>query len=330
MAAQNVCRYHKFGHCKFSETCRFLHFNERCENSTCEIRSCKLRHPRKCKWFRDYNRCKFGEWCSFDHVDTNANEDSIKEIFDKLEQLTKIILEKDEVINKLAEKIKKLEENYDNDDDEDVIENDVEETDVNTTFVNPYLKKRYPCEICDFQAKSNAGLQLHVKSKHTQPDLISEELSDKNESEIVNEITQNNTDLEMHSEKNNEDRETFDIKIEIFCLVDGEKDVLVTRQNLIEKLNDQKEVESVEKVYVDKTESFIDVDDLQWNSVDIFLKSKNNTKIWKDLKFRRQIFSKCYLWDTFEDYYGEKSRENIKRIKEEERASVMRSRGYMV
>ena len=74
-------------------------------------------------------------------------------------------------------------------------------------------------------------------------------------------------------------------------------------------------VESVEKVYVDKTESFIDVDDIQWNSVDKFLKSKNNAKIWKDLKFRRQIFSKCYLWDTFEDYYGGKSREILRELK---------------
>ena len=83
-------------------------------------------------------------------------------------------------------------------------------------------------------------------------------------------------------------------------------------------------------MYVDKNESFIDVNNLQWNSVDIFLKSKQNLKTWQDLSFKRKIFSKCYLWETFEDYYGEKSREHIKRIKEEERASDMRSRGYMV
>ena len=127
---------------------KFLHVDERCENSTCEIRSCNLRHPRKCKWFREYRRCKFGEWCSFDHVDSIDNEDSIKEIFEKLENLTKIILEKDEKINKLAEKIKKLEENVTYIDEEDINENGVDETDVNTTFLNPYLRNRIPCEQC--------------------------------------------------------------------------------------------------------------------------------------------------------------------------------------
>ena len=84
MAAQDVCRYHQFGHCKFSDKCRFIHAQERCENPECEIRSCNLRHPRKCKWFRDYRRCKFGEWCSFDHADNNDNKESIKEILKNL------------------------------------------------------------------------------------------------------------------------------------------------------------------------------------------------------------------------------------------------------
>ena len=32
MAAQNVCRYFKFGFCKFLERCRFMHVNEECVN----------------------------------------------------------------------------------------------------------------------------------------------------------------------------------------------------------------------------------------------------------------------------------------------------------
>ena len=187
-----------------------------------------------------------------------------------------------------------------------------------------------------------------MKAKHTHPELISEDLCNQNQNEsesVVNEshldiilkcdhcdfASKNNTDLEIHiSEKHNADSETFEIKLEVFCLVENEKNVLETRQNLIDKLNNLKEIESVDKVYVDKNESFIDVNNLQWNSVDIFLKSKQNLKTWQDLSFKRKIFSKCYLWETFEDYYGEKSREHIKRIKEEERASDMRSRGYLV
>ena len=63
--------------------------------------------------------------------------------------------------------------------------------------------------------------------------------------------SQNNTDLEKHiSEKHNADSETFEIKLEIFCLVENDKNVLETRQ--IIRLTNQREVESVDKAYVDK------------------------------------------------------------------------------
>ena len=107
-----------------------------------------------------------------DHVESNENEnkDSIKEIFEKLENLSRIIVEKDKMINNLADKIKKLEENIDfiDDDEEDITEKDIEETDVNITFLNPYLKNKFLCEMCDFESKSNAGLQLHVKQSMNQ------------------------------------------------------------------------------------------------------------------------------------------------------------------
>ena len=107
---QNVCRYYKFGHCKFADKCRFNHIHEKCGNSSCEIRSCKLRHPRICKFFRDYKRCKFGEWCSFDHDNNNNNEDTINTIMEKIQNLETVINEKDLMIQELAQKIKKLEE----------------------------------------------------------------------------------------------------------------------------------------------------------------------------------------------------------------------------
>ena len=111
MAAQNVCRYFKFGFCKFTDKCKFMHVKELCGNSSCEISCCNLRHPKICKFFRDYNRCKFGEWCSFKHVTENSitNATSTEEIKKDIENLQKIINEKDEVINVLAEKIKVIE-----------------------------------------------------------------------------------------------------------------------------------------------------------------------------------------------------------------------------
>ena len=42
-------------------------------------------------------------------------------------------------------------------------------------------------------------------------------------------------------------------------------DVLEARKNIIEKINEQ-----VEKVYVNKTDTVMDVDNLRWDCVDIF------------------------------------------------------------
>ena len=101
MATQNVCRYFKFGFCKYLEKCRFPHVKEICENTECDARSCSLRHPRICIYYRDYRRCKFGEWCSFKHVEKISDI----EIVDRIKNLEKLIAEKDEVISILENKI---------------------------------------------------------------------------------------------------------------------------------------------------------------------------------------------------------------------------------
>ena len=152
------------------------------------------------------------------------------------------------------------------------------------------------CDQCEFTCEKDEELQVHMTEKH--------DANDKSE--------------------------TYDVKLEIFCLVENENDVFETRTKLMEKLNQLKEVESVDKVYVDKDESFYDVDNLKWNSVDIYLKSNENLNVWSDLYFRRKIFSQCYLWETYQHRYGERSRENLKSIKEDQRLSDMRSRGYVV
>ena len=37
------------------------------KNVNCEIVKCSSRHPRKCKFFLEYQKCKFGEYCRFSH-----------------------------------------------------------------------------------------------------------------------------------------------------------------------------------------------------------------------------------------------------------------------
>ena len=85
MAQQNqiVCSFNKFGFCKFGLTCRKQHVSEKCSNKNCEIQKCSLRHPRTCRYFRDFGNCKFGEWCLFNHeIPISKEMEELRKTFD--------------------------------------------------------------------------------------------------------------------------------------------------------------------------------------------------------------------------------------------------------
>ena len=67
MASKFICRKNKFGYCWYGEKCKNKHVNELCKNKNCEIFSCEKRHPKTCKYKRDYGYCKFQEYCRFNH-----------------------------------------------------------------------------------------------------------------------------------------------------------------------------------------------------------------------------------------------------------------------
>ena len=91
MATQNVCGFNKYGFCRYQERCRKYHERNLCENAHCVVKECLLRHPKMCKYLRDYDYCKFGEWCYFSHKlskkNYNMNNDEIKEMNNKLNVL---------------------------------------------------------------------------------------------------------------------------------------------------------------------------------------------------------------------------------------------------
>ena len=91
---------------------------------------------------------------------------------------------------------------------------------------------------------------------------------------------------------------------------------------------DKKEVKKVDKVFVDKSNTFMDVDNVRWNAADIFLKTSETADSWTESKFRRRIFSKCYLWENFRTVNGIKTRDDIVRMKQEQMQFELRSRGY--
>ena len=101
MAVQNVCRYNKFGYCRFGEICRKHHVDEVCVDSSCDPSNCDKRHPKECKYYKNYNRCKFNP-CKFLHTTQVNYDEKFKEISENIES-NKVSIELE--IKKIDEKI---------------------------------------------------------------------------------------------------------------------------------------------------------------------------------------------------------------------------------
>ena len=109
---QNVCRYYKFGYCKFGNQCRNLHVEELCDIKQCDISKCDKRHPRPCKFFMDYGRCKFSDYCKYKHIHPE-NNNKTEDFMSKIKEFEKVIDEKDSVIRKLKKEIETNNERLD-------------------------------------------------------------------------------------------------------------------------------------------------------------------------------------------------------------------------
>ena len=106
MNVQNVCRFNKFGFCKFAMTCRMKHVDELCETSGCEINLCEKRHPRICRFFYEFGRCKFGDYCKYNHKSNEANYNNENQKLTKeIENLKEEIQLKDDQIAAIVKKI---------------------------------------------------------------------------------------------------------------------------------------------------------------------------------------------------------------------------------
>ena len=86
MLNEKICIYNKFGYCKLMGDCEFFHTEEICQDSLCEIKNCKKRHPSACKFYLHYGACKFGTNCRYDHDGIN-NKNEIKERMKALEEM---------------------------------------------------------------------------------------------------------------------------------------------------------------------------------------------------------------------------------------------------
>ena len=109
MAAPTLCLYNKFGYCKFSERCRKHHIYEICENTSCSISECRLRHPKICRYFDNFGRCKFSP-CAFKHeTRTSIPSNEQTTVTENYKFLENEIKEKNRQIDELSTKICNLE-----------------------------------------------------------------------------------------------------------------------------------------------------------------------------------------------------------------------------
>ena len=82
---------------------------EPCQNPDCEVKNYNFKHPRICKYFRDYRRHKFGKYCCFRH-EVNTLEKVISDnqtTNDRLGDIEKILKEKNNLENKIGDIDKK-------------------------------------------------------------------------------------------------------------------------------------------------------------------------------------------------------------------------------
>lgn len=113
MTGENVCKFNKFGFCKFGKYCFRPHENKCCENGACQVEGCPLRHPRKCRFFMEFEYCKFGTYCRFSH-DNIGNKKALKEIDElrrNLKAVQSSIKEKEDVIRGKNEEIEIIKSN---------------------------------------------------------------------------------------------------------------------------------------------------------------------------------------------------------------------------
>ena len=94
---------------KTSKRVQILNKFDICENSSCELSKCKQRHPKECKFYRDFQRCKFNP-CKYRHIVRETNVDQLivenRNNADKISEIESILCER----NNLEEKIKKYDD----------------------------------------------------------------------------------------------------------------------------------------------------------------------------------------------------------------------------
>lgn len=197
----NICRFNKFGYCKYKDKCKKDHVNEECRDGHyCEsVKTCTLRHPKMCKRIILEGLCGFAEKCAYSHKRRsnlssleNANiHEEVKILKAEVDALKKVlksliaIREESEDLKKAVEDIKDEIKFLDSSNREVVskiikLEKDLADDSDNEseTLFEPMVVKKVDksnskksagdlkCEKCGFIGQTNVSLKKHVNTKH--------------------------------------------------------------------------------------------------------------------------------------------------------------------
>ena len=72
-----ICKHFQTGFCKFWDQCRQRHEAGVCKSLNCSTKTCKMRHPKMCKFFALNQFCKFGENCCYKHNTSESHNTSL-------------------------------------------------------------------------------------------------------------------------------------------------------------------------------------------------------------------------------------------------------------
>ena len=174
------------------------HENELCQKESCDQRSCRKRHPKVCKYFSQGNICKFGKDCGYDHKEndknvkldqfnllvkeTNNMKAEIEVLKNTIATLASIKQEgkllkhsvdllKDEIRHIRSEngdiikKIKTLEEDLRNENDEESEEGSNDEQDLYQIEIINY-EMVWACNLCDTGFDTKDEIKQHMSQDH--------------------------------------------------------------------------------------------------------------------------------------------------------------------
>ena len=102
-----VCRYQKYGFCKFKEKGRKRHLKEECKDlSDCKSQKvCNKRHPKICRRYVNERSCSFGQSCEYfyEEKDISEEENTLQEKIVELEKVVKKSLAESKMENTVKE-----------------------------------------------------------------------------------------------------------------------------------------------------------------------------------------------------------------------------------